>query len=321
MSGDDQSDSLDEIKYEVKQQRIEAEKRQIERRTENVQVLFSLAVIGATATFLTGDSLITQEIEFINNIYWDTIFIIFLISNLTFLFMKLVTLPVRNYFGSASLQIFHKLVEPMLYSFTILGLGTAVLIGGVLEFLEVSRFIISERWSAILLMLLPFVASIIISMYVRINEIKGQFVSEYEKLASNIGIDPSQAGVDEELVRLAKVMVLPSRPLVLRFMKRFMKKKTDTFGEKSETAQQRPSEWTFGMFLRDNLDNIDDENVDDIERMWSKLDDNQRSNIMQQMRQDLRRMRETGGNAREYRRKQKLLNTLYEYESSKEKED
>jgi hypothetical protein len=322
MTGDDISDELEDIKQELRQQRIKSTKQQIERRTENVQVLFALSIIGATATILSGNYLSGgQGPELVNVSYWNVVLYSFLISNIVFLFVKLTTLPIRGYFGPDILGFFHEFVEPMLYFFTIVGLSVALPIGLVMEYSGFNISTGNARLLAILLMLLPLFASVVFSIYKRANDIMEQFISEYEAIASISDMSVDEAEIDEDIIRIA-ILLSPTVPsiVLLKLLLDTINELRGTSGEPEES--ENPSEWSLRRFLNESLDNeLDEEAISEIERIIDDMDEEDMRRVIRNWRKDLRRKRETGQLDEEYQRKEAVLNALHEYSVRAEKTD
>ncbi|MDL0126307.1 hypothetical protein PNQ92_12945 [Halobacterium salinarum] len=156
---------------------------QRERRVENIQVLVALAVIGAAISIYSypqSNNPIRQLLSSSN--FLNILFLTFIASNVVFLILKLLTIPLYEPNQKSWIAYIHRYIEPLLYFFTVSGVGVGIL---VWIFLVSTDFNPGSTVRAIIAVTSLLIPLFIASMIAQLSRIRS-ILDAYQRALTNI---------------------------------------------------------------------------------------------------------------------------------------
>ena len=212
-------DEIRELRGEFREYRREANQQNVNRRVENVQILVALAVVGAVVTLYSSG---IAEKEFwqaiIESPYWSVILLVFVGSNMVFLLLKLVTVPLIPSFDHQHISFVHNEIEPFLYFFAILGLVSSLIVRVIVSPLYTELG--TDIQTVLAIISLPF-PLVIAFMYARANRISAIIrkysttISLVAEIADELEKDNRISANTSALVVRHILIALTPAPLIL----------------------------------------------------------------------------------------------------------
>lgn len=195
MRGDNEEDDqllaeIQDLREDFKEYANSTSQRRANRRVENIQVLIALTVVAGLISIYSSDIYEMDISQYIvQNPFWRIILGTFVLGNILFLILKLITIPIISISNNRVIAFFHDEFEPFLYLFAILavlfGLVVRVLVSPIFHQVGES----GQSLFAIIALIIPAFIGAIYSQiyYLNINfERSRDLFIEVDELSENL---------------------------------------------------------------------------------------------------------------------------------------